>query len=95
MRPVEPASISSTLTAPLTYKGSLPISPKTNPTFRKVAKKAGALDIITGAAKEFARGQVKEAVKQIYELGKDLGPVIVQTAAYAFFRNMMQGGTGG
>ena len=55
--------------------------------FGKVAKRA-ALDIIGGAIKDIAKGQVKEAAKQIIELGKDLGPIIVKTAAYAFFRSV-------
>jgi len=29
------------------------------------------------------------AAKQIYELGKDLGPVIVSTAAYRFFKGSL------
>ena len=65
--------------------------PESSPTFAKVAKKA-ALDIIGGALKDVAKGQVKKAAERIIQLGKDLGPVIVNTAAYAFFRNMMQGG---
>ena len=59
-----------------------------SPTFAKVAKKT-ALDIIGSALKDVAKGQVKEAAKQIYELGKDLGPVIVNTAAYAFFKSLL------
>ena len=50
--------------------------PEYSPIFAKVAKKT-ALDIIGSALKDVAKGQVKEAAKQIYELGKDLGPVIV------------------
>ncbi len=30
----------------------------------------------------------KGAAKLIIELGKDLGPIIVKTAAYGFFRNI-------
>jgi hypothetical protein len=60
--------------------------PEDSPTFVKVAKKT-ALDIISGALKDVAKGQVKEAAKQIYELGKDLGPAIARTAAYAYIRN--------
>lgn len=60
--------------------------PEDSPTFAKVAKKA-ALDIIGSALKDVAKGQVEEAAKQIYELGKELGPVVAQTAAYAFFRS--------
>jgi hypothetical protein len=62
--------------------------PENSPTFAKVAKKT-ALDIIGSAMKDVAKGQVKEAAKQIYELGKDLGPVIVQTAAYGFFKSYL------
>ena len=64
--------------------------PADSPTFAKVAKKT-ALDIIGSALKDVAKGQVKEAAKQIYELGKDLGPVIVNTAAYEFFRSLVGG----
>jgi len=39
---------------------------------------------------DVAKGQVKEAPKQINELGKDLGPVIIKMAAYAFFSSMLQ-----
>jgi uncharacterized protein YjbI with pentapeptide repeats len=59
-----------------------------SPAFAKVAKNT-ALDILGGALKDVAKGQVKEAAKQIYELGKELGPVVVSTAAYAFFRNCL------
>jgi hypothetical protein len=53
-----------------------------------VAKKT-ALDIIGEAIKDIAKGQVKEAAKQIVELGKDLGPIIAKTAAYSFFKGML------
>jgi hypothetical protein len=37
--------------------------------------------------------QIKEAAQEIYELGKDLGPGIVNnTVAYGFFRSLVQGG---
>ena len=62
--------------------------PENSPTFAKVAKKT-ALDIIGSALKDVAKGQVKEAAKQIYKLGKDLGPAILNTAAYAFFKNFL------
>jgi hypothetical protein len=57
-------------------------------TFAKVAKKT-ALGIVGDALKDVAKGQVKEAAKRIVELGKDLGPVIVNTGAYAFFRSYL------
>jgi len=62
--------------------------PEDSSTFAKVAKKM-ALDIIGGALKDVAKGRVKEAAKQIYELGKDLGPVVVNTAAYAFVKSCL------
>ena len=65
--------------------------PEDSPTFAETAEKT-ALDIVGSALKDVAKGQVKEAAKQICELGKDLGPVTLDTAAYAFFKNMMQGG---
>lgn len=61
--------------------------PEESKGFAKVAKKT-ALDIIGGAIKDIAKGQVKEAAKEIIELGKDLGPIIAKTAAYAFFSSM-------
>jgi hypothetical protein len=62
--------------------------PEDSPTFAKVAKKT-TLDIIGSALKDVAKGQIKEAAKQVYELGKDLGPVIVNTAAYGFFKSCL------
>jgi hypothetical protein len=59
--------------------------PEESKSFAKIAKKT-ALDIIGEAIKDIAKGQVKEAAKQIIELGKDLGPIIAKTAAYAFFK---------
>ena len=56
--------------------------------FTKVAKKK-ALDVIGGVIEDIAKGQVKEAAEQIIELGKDLGPIIAKTAAYAFFKSML------
>ncbi|HUS72800.1 MAG TPA: pentapeptide repeat-containing protein [Sedimentisphaerales bacterium] len=61
--------------------------PEESKSFAKVAKKT-ALDIISGAIKDIAKGQVKEVAKEIIELGRDLGPIIAKTAAYAFFSNM-------
>lgn len=72
-------------------RDTIAAQPEDSETFAKVAKKT-ALDIIGGALKDVAKGQVKKAAEQIIELGKDLGPVILNTAAYAFFKNMMQGG---
>lgn len=62
--------------------------PDDDPTFAKVTKKT-ALDLIGSALKDVAKGQVKEAAKQICELGKDLGPVIVNTVAYGFFKSYL------
>jgi hypothetical protein len=61
--------------------------PEESESFTKVAKKT-ALDIIGEVIKDIAKGQVKEAAKQIVKLGKDLGPIIVKTAAYKFFNNI-------
>jgi len=61
--------------------------PKESKSFAKVAKKT-ALNIIGEAIKDVAKGQVKEAAKQIIDLGKDLGPIVAKTAAYAFFKSM-------
>jgi len=62
--------------------------PEDNPTFAKKTKKA-ALDIIGSALKDIAKGQVKKVAEQVIQLGKDLGPVIVNTAAYAFFKSCL------
>ena len=61
--------------------------PEESESFAKVAKKT-AFDIVGEAIKDIAKGQVKEAAKQIIELGKDLGPIIAKTAAYAFFKSI-------
>ncbi|UCC99459.1 MAG: pentapeptide repeat-containing protein, partial [Phycisphaerales bacterium] len=63
--------------------------PEASESFAKVAKKM-ALNIIGEAIKDIAKGQVKEAAKQIIELGRDLGPLLVRMApaAYEFFRSM-------
>lgn len=71
----------------LELQKAIAAEPEGSKGFAKVAKKT-ALDIIGEAIKDIAKGQVKEAAKQIIELGKDLGPVIIKTAAYAFFGNM-------
>jgi len=62
--------------------------PEKSKSFAKIAKKT-ALDIIGEAIKDIAKGQVKEAAKQIIELGKDLGPIIIKTAAYGFFKSTL------
>jgi hypothetical protein len=36
-----------------------------------------------------ARGQVKEAGKQIVQLGKHLGPVILNTTTHSFFSSVL------
>ncbi len=69
-------------------RDTIATQPEDSPTFAEVAKKT-ALDTIGSALKDVAKGQVKEAAKQIYELGKDLGPVIVNTAAYGFFKSYL------
>ena len=63
--------------------------PEQSESFAKVAKKT-ALDIVGGAIKDIAKGQVKEAAKEIIKLGKDLGPLLVRMApaAYGFFKNI-------
>ena len=63
--------------------------PEESESFTKVAKKT-ALNIVGEAIKDVAKGQVKEAAKQIIELGKDLGPLFVRMApvAYEFFTHI-------
>jgi len=70
------------------YYAELRKAIESNETLGQVAKRK-ALDVVGSAIQDFAKGQVKEAAKQIIELGKDLGPVIVNTAAYAFFRRCL------
>lgn len=64
--------------------------PEESESFKKIAKKA-ALDIVGNVIKDIAKGQVKEAAKQIIKLGKDLGPLFVKMApiAYEFFKNIV------
>jgi len=61
--------------------------PEESKSFVKVTKKT-ALDIIYGALRDLAKGQVKEAAKEIIELGKDLGPIFAAKAAYTFFKSI-------
>lgn len=63
--------------------------PEGGESFAEVAKNT-ALDIVGEAIKEIAKGQVKNAAKEIIKLGKDLGPLLVRTApaAYEFFRSI-------
>lgn len=49
-----------------------------------------AMDILGGAAEDAAKGLVTKVAKTILELGKELGPVVVNTAAYAFFKSMLK-----
>jgi len=66
---------------------SIAQEPAESKTFAKIAKNK-ALDIIGKVLEDVAKGQIKEAAKQIVELGKDLGPIIAKTAAYAFFKSI-------
>jgi hypothetical protein len=61
-------------------------APKEN--FSKIAKRT-ALDLIGDAIKDIAKGQIKEAAKQIFELSKDIGPLIINTTAYTFFKSIL------
>ena len=73
----------------LELQNAIAKEPEDSKSFAKVAKRK-ALDIIGGVIEDIAKGQVKEAGKQIIELAKDLGPIIAKTAAYAFFKTMLQ-----
>ena len=53
-----------------------------------VVKRKG-LEIIHDALKDVAKRQLTEAAKKIWELGKEVGPVIINTAAYSFFKNIV------
>lgn len=57
-------------------------------TISETARKT-ALNLVGDAMKDIAKGQVKEAAKQIVELGKDVLPLVAQTAAYGFFKSML------
>jgi hypothetical protein len=72
----------------LELQKAIAAEPEESKSFARVVKKT-AMDIIGDAIKDIAKGQVKEAAKQIVELGKDLGPIVAKTAAYAFFRSLM------
>ncbi|MBN1509171.1 MAG: pentapeptide repeat-containing protein [Sedimentisphaerales bacterium] len=62
--------------------------PQNSETFGKVAKHK-VMDVIGGAIQDFAKGKVREAAAVIVDICKDLGPVIVNTAAYAFFKTYL------
>ena len=47
------------------------------------------LEIVHDALKDVAKRQLSEAAKKIWELGKEVGPAILSTGAYSFFRNMI------
>jgi len=65
--------------------------PENSETFRQVTKRK-AMDVIGGAIQDFAKKKVKDAAVEIVNLCKELGPGILNTAAYAFFKSMMPGG---
>jgi len=52
-----------------------------------IVRKKG-LEIIHDALKDIAKRQLVEAAKKVLELGKNVAPMIVNTAAYNFFRSM-------
>ncbi len=62
--------------------------PENSETFRPVAKRK-VMDVIGGAIQDFAKGKVREAAAEIVSVCKDLGPVIVNTAAYGFFKSCL------
>ena len=51
--------------------------------------KKKACEIIHDALKDVARRQLTEAAKKILELGKEAVPLIVNTAAYRFFKGIL------
>jgi small GTP-binding protein len=51
--------------------------------------KRKGLEIIHDALKDVAKRQLTEAAKKIWELGKEMGPAIIKTVAYSFFKNML------
>ncbi|MBL7154202.1 MAG: pentapeptide repeat-containing protein [Phycisphaerae bacterium] len=76
-------------------KQAIATEPAKSKHFGKNTKKYGkltkkkVLDLVGGALEDFGKKQITEVAKTIVELGKDLGPVVVKTAAYAFFRSLM------
>jgi uncharacterized protein YjbI with pentapeptide repeats len=56
-------------------------------TLTEIAKRT-ALDIVSGALKDLAKGKVKEAAERIYQLGLQVVPSIVNTPAYEVFKNL-------
>ena len=48
-----------------------------------------AFEIIHDSLKDDAKRQLKEAAKKIWELGKEVGPVVASTAAYTFFKKIL------
>ena len=62
--------------------------PEKSKSFLKIAKEK-ALDIVGEALEDIAKGELKKAAKDIYELGKLVGPLIAQTTAYAYFKGMI------
>jgi hypothetical protein len=53
------------------------------------AVKRKGLEVIHDALKDVAKRQLTEAAKKIWELGKEVGPVIISTQAFNFFKNML------
>lgn len=47
------------------------------------------LEIIHDALKDVAKKQLSEAAKKIWELGKEVRPVVANTAAYVFLKKMI------
>lgn len=53
------------------------------------AAKREALDTVSGAFKDMAKGKVKEAAEAVVRLGLEAAPHIVNTGAYLFFKNLV------
>lgn len=50
-----------------------------------------SMEVIGTAIQDIAKGKVEEAVRQIVELGKEIGPTMTKSAAFAILK-MLQGG---
>ena len=51
--------------------------------------KRKCFEVIHDTLKDVAKRQLSDAAKKIWELGKEVGPAIINTAAYSFFKNIL------
>jgi hypothetical protein len=65
------------------------ISPATTRTTRFFEWTTAVAGARNAGLKDVAKRQLAEAAKKVFELGRDVAPMIVNTAAYNFFKGMM------